>query len=72
MLLTAGYTTYLNLDPTQGPMVSLPLLTFSLSRSPEHVDIARAFAAASVLLFLVLILFAIARAVVAGSKGGRS
>ena len=39
-------------------MVSLPLLTFSLSRSPEQVDIARAFGAASVLLFLVLVLFA--------------
>ena len=72
VLLTAGYTTYLNLDPTNGPMVSLPLLTFSLSRSPEKVDIMRAFGAASVLLFLVLLLFAIARSVVARSKGGRS
>ncbi len=72
VLLTAGYTTYLNLNPTQGPMVSLPLLTFSLSRSPEHVDIARSFAAASILLFLVLVLFAVARALVAGSRGGKS
>jgi phosphate transport system permease protein len=71
VLLTAGYTTYLNLNPTQGPMVSLPLLTFSLSRSPEKVDIMRAFGAASVLLALVLVLFAIARSVVARSKGGR-
>ena len=71
VLLTAGYTTYMNLDPTKGPMVSLPLLTFSLSRSPEKVDIARAFGAASVLLVLVLILFAIARAVVARSRGSR-
>jgi phosphate transport system permease protein len=71
VLLTAGYTTYLNLDPTQGPMVSLPLLTFSLSRSPEKVDIARSFGAASVLLVLVLILFAIARAVVARSRNGK-
>lgn len=71
VLLTAGYTTYLNLDPTHGPMVSLPLLTFSLSRSPEQVDIMRSFGAASVLLVLVLALFAIARAVVARSKGGR-
>ena len=38
VLLTAGYTTYLNLNPTRGPMVSLPLLTFSLSRSPERRD----------------------------------
>ena len=55
VLLTAGYTTYLNLNPTQGPMVSLPLLTFALSRSPEKVDIARAFGAASILLLLVLV-----------------
>ena len=71
VLLTAGYTTYLNLNPSKGPMVSLPLLTFFLSRSPEQVDIMRSFGAASVLLVLVLILFAIARAVVARSKGGR-
>jgi phosphate transport system permease protein len=71
VLLTAGYTTYLNLNPTQGPMVSLPLLTFELSRSPEKVDIERAFGAASVLLVLVLLLFALARTVVSRSKGGR-
>jgi phosphate transport system permease protein len=71
VLLTAGYTTYLNLNPTQGPMVSLPLLTFSLSRSPEKVDIMRSFGAASVLLVLVLVLFAVARAVVARSRGSR-
>ena len=70
VLLTAGYTTYLNLNPTNGPMVSLPLLTFSLSRSPEKVDVMRAFGAASVLLVLVLILFAVARTVVARSRGG--
>ncbi len=71
VLLTAGYTTYLNLDPTQGPMVSLPLLTFSLSRSPEQVEIMRAFGAASILLALVLVLFAVARAVVSRNRGSR-
>jgi phosphate transport system permease protein len=69
VLLTAGYTTYLNLNPTHGPMVSLPLLTFSLSRSPEQVDIMRAFGAASILLALVLVLFAVARAVVSRNRG---
>jgi phosphate transport system permease protein len=71
VLLTAGYTTYLNTNPTKGPMVSLPLLTFSLSRSPEPVEIARSFGAASVLLFLVLIMFFTARAVVAGRRESR-
>lgn len=70
VLLTAGYTTYLNLNPTQGPMVSLPLLTFELSRSPEKVDIARAFGAATVLMLVVLTLFIIARALVAGKRKG--
>ncbi|HKE69040.1 MAG TPA: phosphate ABC transporter permease PstA [Nocardioidaceae bacterium] len=71
VLLTAGYTTYLNLNATEGPMVSLPLLTFSLSRSPEEVEILRAFGAASILLAMVLIMFAVARAVVSTNKGGR-
>lgn len=72
VLLTAGYTTYLNVNPTQGPMVSLPLLTFALSRSPEKVDIARSFGGACVLLLLVLTLFAIARAIVGrGGEGKR-
>jgi phosphate transport system permease protein len=71
VLLTAGYTTYINTNPTKGPMVSLPLLTFSLSRSPEDVEIMRSFGAASVLLFLVLVMFFTARAVVARSRGSR-
>lgn len=71
VLLTAGYTTYLNLNPMEGPMVSLPLLTFSLSRSPEEVEIMRAFGAASVLLFVVLILFAAARMAVGRGRSPR-
>jgi phosphate transport system permease protein len=71
VLLTAGYTTYLNTNPTKGPMVSLPLLTYSLSRSPEQVEIMRSFGAASVLLFLVLVMFFIARTLVARNRGTR-
>jgi phosphate transport system permease protein len=72
VLLTAGYTTYLNFNPTSGPMVSLPLVTYSLARSSEKVDQARAFGAASLLLALVLLLFVIARLVAQRStKGGR-
>src|SRR5262245_20348893 len=68
VLLTAGYTTYVNTNPVEGPMVSLPLLTFSLSRSPEPVEIVRAFGAASVLMFIVLALFVCTRAVVSGRR----
>jgi phosphate transport system permease protein len=71
VLLTAGYTTYLNADPTSGPMVSLPLVTYQLSRSSEAVDQARAFGAATVLLLVVLVLFVVARLVAQRSKTGR-
>lgn len=71
VLLTAGFTSYVNTNPLEGPMVSLPLLTFAQSRSPEEVEIARAFGAASVLLFVVLVMFAVARAAISRTKGGR-
>ncbi|MBE1467708.1 phosphate ABC transporter permease PstA [Kibdelosporangium phytohabitans] len=71
VLLTAGYTTYLTFDPTSGPMVSLPLMTYQLSRSSEAVDQSRAFGAATVLLILVLLLFVVARVVAQRSKTGR-
>jgi phosphate transport system permease protein len=67
VLLTAGVTTYLNLNPFAGPMISLPLATFSFVRSPEPNDIARGFGAASVLMLIVLILFIVAR--VFGGRG---
>jgi phosphate transport system permease protein len=67
VLLTAGYTTGFNWDPFSGPMVSLPLATFSLTRSPEPTQIARGFGAAAVLMLLVLVLFVVARVL-----GGRT
>ncbi len=67
VLLTAGYTTGLNSDPTSGPMASLPLATFILTRSPEPTQIARGFGAAAVLMLMVLVLFVIARLI-----GGRA
>lgn len=62
VLLTAGYTTFVNANPVEGLMISLPLLTFFQSRSPEEVENIRAFGSASVLMFIVLILFGVARA----------
>lgn len=61
VLITAGFGSALNLDPRSGPMVSLPLATFSFSGSPEQTMIARGFGAGAVLLALVLVLFALAR-----------
>ena len=67
VLLTAGFGSSLNFNIFSGPMVSLPLATFTFSQSPEHSMVARAFGAATVLLALVLVLFALARTV-----GGRA
>ena len=61
VLLTAGYTTYLNGNPSHGPMASLPLITYELARTGLKPMIERAYAAGAVLLLLVVVLFAIAR-----------
>ncbi|HWH25619.1 MAG TPA: phosphate ABC transporter permease PstA [Pseudolysinimonas sp.] len=67
VLLTAGATTFLNLNPLSGPMSSLPLTTFALVRSPEPNMIARGFGSAAVLMVLVVLLFALARII--GGRG---
>jgi phosphate transport system permease protein len=63
VLLTSTYTTYINANPLHGAMTSLPLAALKLvqSGSPEYTE--RAFAAASFLLLLVIILFVTARKV---------
>ena len=67
VLLTAGVTATLNLNPFNGPMISLPLAIFDLVKSPEPTMIARGFGAAATLLLLVLGLFVAARAL--GGRG---
>jgi phosphate transport system permease protein len=67
VLLTAGATTFLNLNPFSGPMTSLPLTTFTFVKSPEPTMIARGFGTAAVLMVVVLLLFALARAI--GGRG---
>lgn len=61
VLITAGFGSSLNLDPTSGPMVSLPLAAFTFAGSPELTMIARGFGAAATLLVIVFVLFALAR-----------
>jgi phosphate transport system permease protein len=70
VLLTAGYATYTNVNPFNGPMTSLPLFAYTLSRAPQEIQIQRGFAGASVLLVLVVLLFVLARVVAA--RGGTS
>jgi phosphate transport system permease protein len=61
VLLTSGVTAVMNLNPFEGPMISLPLQVFAFVQSPEPTMIARGFGTAAVLLLLVLMLFALAR-----------
>lgn len=61
VLLTSGAASFLVTNPTNGVMNSLPLYIYSTVRSGEPIAIERAFAAASVLLILVLVLFVAAR-----------
>jgi phosphate transport system permease protein len=67
VLLTAGFTNYINLNPVKGPMMSLPLAAYTLVATPNDKYIARGFGAAAVLLVLVIVLFAIARLI--GGRG---
>jgi phosphate transport system permease protein len=67
VLLTAGYTMALNTNPFRGPMVSLPLVAFELVASGEPGYKARGYAAAALLLLVVVGLFAIARVI--GGRG---
>ena len=68
VLLTSGASTYFNADPTTDPMNSLPLFIYAsiTSGSPEMEE--RAYAAAAVLLVVVLTLFVLARLVAGGRK----
>jgi phosphate transport system permease protein len=61
VLLTSGASSFLVTNPTNGVMNSLPLYVFTAVRSGEPALITRAFAAASVLMVFVLMLFVAAR-----------
>ena len=70
VLLTAGFTASMNVNPVHGPMVSLPLAAFDLIRSPQQTQVARGFATAAVLMIVVLVLFTLAR-FIGGRPAGR-
>jgi phosphate transport system permease protein len=67
VLLTAGATGYLNVNPVSSPMMSLPLLAYTDVQSPISNQQARGFGSAAVLLLLVLVLFAVVRII--GGRG---
>jgi len=63
VLLTSGAASFMVTNPTDGVMNSLPLFVYSLVRTGEPNAVARAFAGATVLLAVVMVLFVIARLV---------
>ncbi|MFF5233146.1 phosphate ABC transporter permease PstA [Dactylosporangium sp. NPDC000521] len=67
VLITAGFTQFMALNPAAGPQVSLPLLVFNSVRFPQQEMVTRGFGAGAVLMLLVLVLFAAARVI--GGRG---
>ena len=67
VLITAGATAQMNTDPLHGPMMSLPLLSYTLVQNSQDNMVARGFGTAATLLVLVVVLFAIARMI--GGRG---
>jgi phosphate transport system permease protein len=70
VLLTAGAANAMNVNPASDPMISLPLAAFNFVKAPDGISHARGFAAAAVLMFLVLVLFTVAR-ILGGRPAGR-
>jgi len=67
VLICAGVTNYMNVNPNSGPMMSLPLMAFTDYSTGQNVMIARGFGAAAILLVVVLALFVTARRI--GGRG---
>ncbi len=61
VLLTAGFTSYMNANPVRGAMVSLPLETLKLVQADVPAYTTRAFGCASFLLLVIVVLFLVAR-----------
>jgi phosphate transport system permease protein len=71
VLLTSGASTFLNPNPVEGSMNSLPLFVFAAVRSGQPLFISRGFAGASILLAMVLVLFAVTRWLARPKVGNR-
>jgi phosphate transport system permease protein len=69
VLLTSGVTNNLNLNPANGPQISLPLAVLEFIKSPQPDMRTRGYATAALLLVLVLVLFVVAR-LLGGQQAG--
>jgi phosphate transport system permease protein len=70
LLIVSGASGYFTVNPLKEPMNSLPLYIYTNARTGQPLLITRAFAAATLLLFIVLVLFALTR-VLARQRVGR-
>lgn len=61
VLITSGASSFINWNPAQYPMNSLPLFIYTGYQTHENLAITRAFGAASVLMAMVLVLFVLTR-----------
>jgi phosphate transport system permease protein len=61
VLITSGASGFLNLNPFNNEMNSLPLFIYTAEKTGEPLQVTRAFGAATVLLGMVLVLFVLAR-----------
>jgi len=61
LLIVSGASTFMNTDPFNNPMNSLPLFIFTSVRSGEPLNMDRGYGAAAVLMAMVLVLFVITR-----------
>ncbi|GLZ43069.1 phosphate ABC transporter permease PstA [Actinokineospora sp. NBRC 105648] len=71
VLLTAGYSQFVNANPFDDWQTSLPLFVYQTFKLPAEAMAKRAFGAATVLLIIVLALFITARLVARTRRGGR-
>ncbi len=70
-LIVSGASSFTTVNPTSGPMNSLPLFIYTAFTTHEQVALTRAFGAASVLMLMVLALFVVARIVGRDRRGMR-
>src|SRR5882757_1359557 len=61
VLLTAGFTKEMNLNPFSGPQINMPLYIWNYVRFPQPNMVARAFGIGLTLVVVVLVLFITAR-----------
>jgi phosphate transport system permease protein len=70
-LITSGASSFMTVNPVGAPMNSLPLYIYTAYVSHEPFQVTRAFGAASLLLVMVLTLFAVTRFLVRAKASSR-